>query len=167
MTGATGANSVGMPTSKALRRPWVLIALVLFAATAVIAWSRAGLLDLPSAPPGVTADCAGLAGLDDLRRTDAWLWSRLSQVQAFPEGKSAPAAAQKVRDGIEAVDRGDPLTGLELMRQGIALDPQNLAYANAYRMVTFRLKRDHLLESPRCAHARVSVTPSSPAHFLL
>ncbi len=122
-----------------------LLAVLLVAGTAAMAWLRVGLLDLPAVPAGLTLEAAGLADLQRMKQLNAQIWSE-------PQSGSAvvlPEAASLVRQGLTAYRRGDTKTALEDMRRGIRLDPNNLVLANAYRMVVFGLRRDFLAASRR------------------
>ena len=142
------ASPAGKPGSRALR--WA-IALGLLAATAAFAWFRTGMLDLPNVPPNLTLDAAGLSGLEQMKQLNDAIWS--SPPAAVPSQKPrAPGdAADLVRSGIAAYRRGETKDGLELMRQGIRLEPGNLVLANAYRMVVFALRRDFLASARRAS----------------
>jgi len=138
----------------ASRTPWRLILALAAVAVAVFGWMRAGLLDLPPVPSGLTLAAAGLEGLDRMKRLDAALRG--------PPGESdvAPAAAL-VRQGIVLIARGSAADGLELMRRGIRQEPDNPVLANAYRMETFRLRRDFLMT----AAGQSDVAPTFPPHL--
>lgn len=153
---------MGMNPPKNRFRRWGAMGLVLIAATAVVAWTRAGLLDLPSAPSNLTPDSAGLAQLEELKRMDEWIRSAATPVGSVSESYQDPSpAASKVRSGIESASNGDAVQGLELIREGVRLDPENLVYSNAYRMTAFRLKREFLRE----AKARGNLIPRFPPHL--
>jgi len=149
------------PRRRAGRWWWALGALVAVA-TAVFAWSRVGMLNLPAVPADLTAEAAGLAELEEMKLLDAAVWSEAPPDAAppIPEGMSREAV-RLVREGIQAVRRGEEEAGLERMRQGIRLEPDNLVLANAYRMVTFGLKRDYL----KAALQGDSLAPEFPPHL--
>lgn len=138
-------------------------AMVLIAVSAVVAWSRVGVLDLPPVPKGLTLDDAGLADLASLMQVDAYVRGTADASTLDDPGLTAATreAARLVREGTEAVERGDAAAGLELMRQGVRLDPSNTVFPNAYRMVTFRLKRAYLGAAKR----RAALTPEFPPHL--
>jgi len=114
---------------------------------ALAAWLRTGMLDLPSVPRGLTREAAGFGGLDEMKALNAVIWST-----AAPDNSGSAwltKAAALVRDGIATERNGDTPKGLEQMREGIRLAPNNLVLANAYRMVVFKLRRDFLAASRR------------------
>jgi hypothetical protein len=131
------------------RRVWWLSALLLVAGVAVFAWLRVGMLDLPAVPAGLTLEAAGLAGLERMKQLDTQIWSEPrtgAQPQTVPVLSPGAALVQR---GIAACRRNNALGGLEAMRQGIRLEPDNLVLANAYRMVVFGLRRDFLASARR------------------
>jgi tetratricopeptide (TPR) repeat protein len=128
--------------SKSFKPAWV-IALVLVAAVGVYAYSRVGLLDIPSVPGDIALSATGLDGLPQMKQLDDALHGSVPMQQAVPD-LAPPAAAEAVRQGITLVNQDKPQEGLERMRQGILLDPNNLVLTNAYRMTTFRLRREFL-----------------------
>jgi tetratricopeptide (TPR) repeat protein len=115
---------------------------VLVVATAALAWYRVGMLDLPAVPADLTVQEAGLADLEQMKQLNASLWTDPSKGQDATQAISP--AASLVQRGIAACKRGDTLMGLDSMRRGIRLEPNNLVLANAYRMVVFGLRRDFL-----------------------
>jgi hypothetical protein len=142
-------------------RFWLLALVVLFAVTAVVAWSRVGMLNLPAPPDGLTFEDAGFAGLKDMQAVD-----HLIKAAAIAEGPDAlPATAddavRAVVEGLRRIRAGDTVDGLERMREGIRLDPDNLVLANAYRMETFRLRRAYLKQ----ARAGLMLTAEFPPHL--
>ena len=64
-----------------------------------------------------------------------------------------------MQSGIAAHRRGETKEALELLRQGIQLDPNNLVLANAYRMVVFGLRRDFLAAARREMIATPTFSP--------
>lgn len=137
-------------------RAWVLLipAVVVLGA---VAWLRGGMLDLPTAPRGVTAEEAGLAGLDELGRLDAYLRGGEGQVAGF----SPPACAVRMREGLVAVAEGRLEEGLTAMQEALRAEPRSLVLANAYRMSIFQLKRRYLDE----ARAAQQLAPEFPAAY--
>lgn len=123
-----------------IHRAW-LVGLVLVAGVAVVAGLRAGLFDLPSLPSDVTLAGSGLDGLVEMGRLDEALRS-ISTPDA-----SLSAGTRLVRQGLSEVKDGRPEEGLESLRRGVRLEPDNLVLANAYRMIAFRLRRDFLRQS--------------------
>jgi hypothetical protein len=117
-----------------------------------LAWLRAGLLDLPSVPGGLTLEAAGLSQLDRMKQENTQIWSEPAQAATL-----SPAASL-VQRGIAASRNGDSAMGLDQMRQGIRLEPNNLVLANAYRMVVFGLRRDFLVSSRK----QSAVAPKFP-----
>src|ERR1041385_2037501 len=116
---------------------------VLLLAVAAFAWSRVGMLNLPSVPGDITLDTAGLADLKEMKSLNDQIWSITPLAQDVPRSTldaptllrsdaltSLPAAASLVQHGIAAYRRGDTTNALESMRQGIRLDPSNLVLAN-------------------------------------
>jgi tetratricopeptide (TPR) repeat protein len=149
---------------------WATGAVVLVA-TAVVAWARVGLLGLPSAPAGLTLERSGLAELSRMKRLNDWIWASADQDDAQPgaEPAAGPAtasverleAARLVRRGRLAVEGGDVPAGLEQMRRGIELAPDDLVLGNAYRMVAFSQRRAFL----NAAKQQGSLTPEFPPHL--
>jgi tetratricopeptide (TPR) repeat protein len=127
---------------------WIVVVL-LMVGTAVLAWFRVGMLDLPTVPAGLTLETAGLADLQRMKQLNALIWSEAQSGSSSRNAGVLPEAAGLVRNGIAAYRRGDASTALSDMRRGIRLDPNNLVLANAYRMVVFRLRRDFLAASRR------------------
>jgi tetratricopeptide (TPR) repeat protein len=138
------------------------------------AWSRVGALDLPAVPAGLTLDGTGLAGLKEMKQLNDLIWSdpqpAPSEATEAPPAPGAPRpvaqksdgggstlhapatlseAASLVRRGLAEHRHGNTQAALESMRQGIRLDPGNLVFANAYRMVVFGLRRDFLAAARR------------------
>jgi tetratricopeptide (TPR) repeat protein len=153
--GKAEALAQGPPWSR--KALWI-VALLLIAGMAVLAWFRVGMLDLPAVPGGLTLVTAGLADLQQMKRLNALIWSEPQSGSNSPKAGVLPEAARLVQNGIAAYRRGDTTTALEDMRRGIRLDPRNLVLANAYRMVVFRLRRDFLAASRRA----LAVAPRFP-----
>ena len=142
----TDRQTPSPPPARRLSRKLLWLCAFAFAALVAIAWLRTGMLDLPSVPRGLTLDSAGLASLDEMKKLNAALWSTSPQ----PESSAGLSkAAALVRRGIITQRNGDTPTGLEQMRQGIRLEPDNLVLANAYRMVVFGLRREFLAGARR------------------
>lgn len=131
------------------RRVAWIVALALIAGTALVAWLRVGMLDLPAVPAGLTLQSAGLADLQQMRELNARIWSEPQSGSTSPNAGVLTQAAKLIQNGIAAYRRGDTSAALDQMRRGIRLDPNNLVLANAYRMVGFRLRRDFLAASRR------------------
>ena len=64
--------SEGPPRSRKVL--WI-VALLLIVGTAVLAWYRVGMLDLPTVPGGLTLEAAGLANLEQMKQLNALIWS--------------------------------------------------------------------------------------------
>ena len=101
---------------------------------------RGGLLGLPPAPRGVTAETAGLTNLTVLRARAALL-----------ESPDAPAgiddALRLARRGLGLVREGRAGAGLDTLRAAVSLAPRDIVIGNAYRMAVFHLKRAALADS--------------------
>jgi tetratricopeptide (TPR) repeat protein len=130
---------MSIAAGKSFRWTWV-IGLLLVGGVAAFAWTRVGLLDLPSIPTDVTLAASGLDGLPAMKQLDDALYAEIP-VESY---QYSPAAAA-VREGLVLIQKGKPDEGLERMRQGVTLDPKKLVLSNAYRMATFRLRRDYLM----------------------
>jgi tetratricopeptide (TPR) repeat protein len=117
---------------------------VLILLVGVFAWSRVGALDLPAVPRGLAFDSTGLAGLKEMKDLNDQVWSG-----ARPDSTTLSPAASLVQRGIASRTNGDTAMALDLMRQGIRMEPNNLVLANAYRMVVFGLRRDFLAAARR------------------
>jgi len=123
-----------------IHRAW-LIGLVVLAGLAVVAGLRSGLFDLPSVPAHVTLAASGLDHLAEWGRLEEALRSdSTSEVNLSP-------GARLVRMGLADLKVGHAREGLESLRQGVRLEPDNLVLANAYRLSAFRLRRDFLRQS--------------------
>jgi tetratricopeptide (TPR) repeat protein len=148
-----------LPTGKrGSRRLGWSIALILLAALAVVAWLRAGMLDLPAVPANLTLEAAGLSGLEQRKQLNQLIWSAPQAGQQAQKPPTFTEAAGLVQRGIAAYRRGETKDALDLMQQGIRLDPNNLVLANAYRMVVFALRRDFLASARR----ELMLTPKFP-----
>jgi len=142
------------PATVGARRRWgwwiagVLAVLVL----ATVAWLRVGALDLPPVPQGVTKESAGLADLTRMKQANSVIWSTEAGTNGLSE------AERLVQQGIAEYRRGETVSALDHIRQGLRLDPNSLVLANAYRMVAFGLRRDFLA----AARKQSSATPAFP-----
>lgn len=146
------------------RRPWLWPAFIgLFVLTSAFAWSRVGMLDLPSAPRGLALRDTGLADLDQLKAVDDYLRGHASTVSLKAAGaqEELVSAVQTVRQGLNQIQEGDAEEGLEMIRAGVRRAPDNLAMGNAYRMAVFSLQREFLQQS----HAQAVLTPAYPAYL--
>ncbi len=132
------------------------LVMVAIAVTAVFAWSRVGLLNLPTIPKDVTLEQSGLDGLLMMRDIDAYIRGSDASVSA-----SFSPSVTLMRNGIAAIRLGQHAEGVALMEQSLNGDPDNLVLANAYRMENFQLQRSFLLE------AKLSgiLTPEFPEHL--
>src|ERR1035437_396094 len=148
-------SSEGPPQS---RKVLWSIALLLIVGTAMLAWYRVGMLDLPAVPRGLTLEAAGLADLEQMKQLNALIWSEPQSGSGSQNAGVLPEAARWVQSGVAACRRGDTRAALDDMRRGIRLDPNNLVLANAYRMVVFGLRRDFLAASRR----ELTVAPKFP-----
>jgi len=119
------------------------VTLILLTALAAFAWFRTGMLDLPAVPANLTLEAAGLSGLAQMKQLNESIWSTQQQQPALT------GAAALVQRGIAGSRQGKTREALELMQQGIRLEPNNLVLANAYRMVVFGLRRDFLAAARR------------------
>jgi tetratricopeptide (TPR) repeat protein len=135
------------------RKLWKCIALVSVVLLAALAWFRVGMLDLPAVPANITLEEAGLSGLEQMKQLNEQIWS------APQSGPPATEAAALMQRGIAAYRRGETKEALNLMRQGIRLEPNNLVFANAYRMVVFGLRRDFLAFARRDAKSVAKFPP--------
>jgi tetratricopeptide (TPR) repeat protein len=123
------------------------------------------MLDLPSVPSGVMPDDAGLSDLERMKGLDRFVRSGL-----LPEsGLSVPSGADLVRQGVAGVQRGDSEAGLAQIQAGIRLNAGSLVLGNAYRMVTFQLRRQWLMAAKRAGQLAVefpSYLKDEPIAFL-
>lgn len=145
------------PISKRAQR-WVPV-VVLVAAIAAVAWARMGILGLPSVPADTTAESAGLANLDAMRQLDEYV--RAGEPAEQDSSDPPSDAARLVAEGIRQARSGDALHGLELMRAGLELEPDNLVFCNAYRMEVFQLQREFLSEATKTS----VLAPDFPPHL--
>jgi tetratricopeptide (TPR) repeat protein len=135
--------------TRIFRKPVWGVALVLMVPLAIFAWVRTGMLDLPAVPANLTLEASGLSGLGQMKQLNDEIWSAPQTGQPPPKPPALTGAAALVQRGIAAYRRGEIKEALELMRQGIRLEPDNLVLANAYRMVVFGLRRDFLAAARR------------------
>jgi tetratricopeptide (TPR) repeat protein len=147
-------------TQNIRKRVWGA-ALILMAALATFAWFRTGMLDLPAVPANLTLEAAGLSGLAQMKQLNELIWSAPSPGRQSEKPPGLTEAAALVQRGIAACRHGDTTEALDLMRQGIRLEPDNLVLANAYRMVVFGLRRDFLAAARR----ESKFTPKFPAEL--
>src|ERR1035438_3036470 len=96
---AADTPAEGPPRSRKML--WI-IALLLIVGTAVLAWYRVGMLDLPAVPPGLTLETAGLANLEQMKQLNALIWSEPQSGAASPNTAVLPEAARLVQRGIAA-----------------------------------------------------------------
>ena len=94
---------------------------IILIAVSAFAFSRVGLLDIPNVPANLTLRDTGLDNLPQMKKLDEACTPLLQAVKKNPE------------------------QGLHQMRDEIRKDPDNLVLANAYRMTTFQLRREFLL----------------------
>jgi hypothetical protein len=141
---------------------WVAV-VVLLAATAVVAWSRVGLFDLPTVPRDVDISSTGLSELNAAMHLDDYVRAEPSaaELHSSQMPTDVSIAAWKVRTGINYIEYTEITLALETMRDGVRGEPANLVLANAYRMEVFRLRRDFLNE----ARKRGELTPKFPPHL--
>lgn len=133
---------------------WRRVAAIMVVVLAAFAWSRTGILDLPSVPANLTLEATGLSNLGQMKQLNDRIWSAQPLDEPSERSPRLSEAAVLVQRGIAAYRRGETKEAIELMQQGIRLDPNNLVFANAYRMIVFRLRRDLL------ASARQTSTPT-------
>src|SRR3954469_8125723 len=131
---------------EAQRRPpgrsrvvWWICAVLVVGVISVFAWRRVGMLNLPSVSSSVDQEQAGLGDLGKMKELDRTLWTFTKSGETA--GPSLSKGALSVRHGIYVAQNGS-MQGLDEMRQGIRMEPDNLVLANAYRMVVFKLRRD-------------------------
>jgi len=147
------------------------------------------MLDLPSVSSAVTPEAAGLSDLEKMKQLDNLIFGMRQSSGAFADvsntgdsqkrqrtgalqdaGAKSTASSQAnphelskaallVQQGIAAQRSGDAKAGLDKMRQGIRLEPNNLVLANAYRMVVFGLRRDFLASARRASIAAPHFPP--------
>ncbi len=145
-----------MTAGRRKSRLWIVVP-PLVALLAVAAYLRGGVLDLPAVARGITAEGAGLAGLEEMGRLDGFL-----RGPASPSSGYSPAAhAVCMREGLEAVEAGRVADGLLLMQEAMRAEPTSLVLANAYRMSLFQLKRKYL----ESADTLMTPVPQFPAEY--
>lgn len=148
-------GSVNCHWASARAELWILVVIAV-AGVAVAAWSRVGLLDLPSAPSGITADASGLARLEYLHTVDEAMRQAIaSQWQRLSSGGAARAVPNEQHPAPNVAEH------LEEIQKRVQKAPDNLAIANGYRMEVFRLRRDFLNE----ARKRGEITPQFPEYL--
>lgn len=148
------------PVRRALVRPAWLVIAVIAAGTGAFAWSRVGLLDLPSVPRDLALDATGLGELAAMKQLDDALHAPQRSDQKADRTGDHPLspAAQRVRDGLNLIRAGQSEAGLVAMQQGVAQDPDNLVLSNAYRMACFKLRRTALADARRASASPVAAT---------
>jgi len=178
-------------THRAFIRPaWMVIGIVA-AGVGAFAWSRVGLLDLPSVPRDLALDATGLEDLDAMAQLDKALLAPQGAAQAVTgatrpgsdEGARAnqgadrasdrgggaksplSGAAQLVHQGLQLIGGGRPEEGLTAMHSGLLLDPDNLVLSNAYRMECFKLRRAALADARRTSASPVAATGAVSSVF--
>lgn len=166
-------------TRRALfRSAWMVIA-ILTAGVGAFAWSRVGLLDLPSVPRDLSLDATGLGDLEAMRQLDNAIHSlqlgdlsdnseatrpgsegtdRAGLGSAVASDQPLSPAAQQVRAGLNLIRAGKSEAGLAAMQQGVVLEPDNLVLSNAYRMACFKLRRASLADARRVSDSPVAAT---------
>ncbi len=112
------------------------------AMTAVFAWSRVGLLDLPSISRDVTLEKSGLVDLSTMHDIDAYIHNASDDDSA-----TYSASIKLMREGIAEIRQGHQAEGVAMMEQSLSDDPDNMVLANAYRMEIFQLQRSFLLSA--------------------
>lgn len=137
----TAASPATAP-ARTRRVLWIVLGLCAAAVLVFAAVRRGGLLGLPSVPPGVTAESAGLAGLEDLA-------ARARILDDAAQGRESPAAVDdpglsRAAAGLAAIRAGDSERGLESLREALVLAPRDLVVGNAFRMAVFHLRRGFL-----------------------
>lgn len=118
---------------------WI-VGLLLFIATAALALTRVGLLDLPHVPSSVSQAAAGLNDLAIEKELDL----------------SVRMAIESERPKLD-----NPDERLENIRVRVRRSPEKLAIGNAYRMEVFRLRREFLNES----RTHGQLTPDFPTYL--
>lgn len=122
------------------RSVMIALGVVALVGVALAAWSQGGLLGLPNIPSDVTVESAGLAGIEELRRTDHFM-------QEVDEAKVAGQLSecrQLVRQGLSDIAAGNVPSGLRHVGDGLRKCPDDLVLGNAFRMTLFQLKREAL-----------------------
>ena len=148
-------------------RSLIVLVVVVFLTTGVLAWWRVGLLDLPRVSSKVTFQSSGLGQLtemttlDQFVRSDSGIARSGSLASAAQRSGQSSFAAQLAHDGIAAVRSGNEPSGLDTMRTAVREEPTNLVLANVYRMEVFRLRRAFLRE----AKQRGELSPHFPPHL--
>src|ERR1035441_2694201 len=107
------------------RKVLCIVALLLVVGSAVLAWYRVGILDLPAVPRGLTLEAAGLANLEQMKQLNALIWYEPQSRSGSTNTAVLPEAARLVQSGVAACRRGDTRAALDEMRRGIRLDPNN------------------------------------------
>jgi len=130
--------------------------------TAVYAWSRVGLLNLPSISSQVTLEQAGLANLSKMRDIDVYIHG-LDDDALIQHSDSATFTTSEnlMREGLTAIRQGRLTEGVSLMERSVSSDPDHLVLANAYRMEIFQLKRSFLLRAKQSG----ILTPEFPNYL--
>jgi len=151
------------------RRRLAVVAGLALAVTAAVAFSRVGLLDLPSVPGGVTLESSGLAHLDTLRQLDDYLRGRTPTLDprvlaaAFPgePPEDARLAAESFLRALETTRGSSAADGMAQLEHVLLRHSRSLVLGNAFRMIVFDLRRTHLAD----ARAAGSLARSFPAHL--
>ncbi len=148
--------TVAVP-ARSTRPMFIVVVLIVAAVLTFLAIRRGGLLGLPPAPPGVTAERAGLAHASDLA-------ARARILDAATHGtvtaeSQADSALEHAALGLVAIHAGQPERGLESLRNGLALAPDDLVLGNAFRMAVFHLRRRFLTDATGRATLAAQIPP--------
>ena len=100
----------------------------------VLAYYRAGVLNLPSVPDEVTATDAGLVGLDEMKNLEARIFS-----VNIPS--SADSLTVEVQRAVSEIEYGNERNGILHLQSLVRRNPANIVLGNLLRMETFKLTR--------------------------
>ncbi len=119
-------------------RVTIIIAVVILASLAAVAYYRSGLLNLPSVPDGITSREAGLDNLPELKSFHDAVTSGVS---------SSNTNIASVRSALDEISKGNEQAGVLQLQEAVRREPTNLVLGNTLRMELMKLKRKWLTEN--------------------
>lgn len=142
--------------------PSRIVGLVVTVALVVGAGGCSKLTGLPPVPADLTAEGIGMTDLARAASEAPQLSQPPDQAEQAEFASSAPTSPLDLaRWALTRIEAGDKRAGLEMLGRSVASDPESLVLGNAFRMATYRLKRQELAASKR----RGEIAPELPAYL--